>query len=642
MKRIEKIRNSIYRTSLYRLYGNLKIKYKLTIYFTIFGIIIAAFSFLVFRTVATYNFNKIAALMVRSSLEQSDLPGDFISGISGDNLYTDYRETLPFRSVLENEIFVNNGVIWFKVYYSENGSEKWQELIFPRGEVTGFKPAADVPFREENAFVENGVYSFSPLSVLWGRYVSVWINLTRNVDKHRYLMELRLSRKGIVELVGGMEVVTAYSLLIAAFAFMLSHWISRFIARPVRDLNRQAALIASGDFTVKTKQLHEDEIGELSGSLNLMADKIGGYINDLSERMKSIAIMNRIDKAVLATVSRKDLIYRVTSFVSELFSECTVTLVMEEAEKERYHLLTHFEKGVAGKQQENTYVYFSDLGEKIVRNNRSFYSVSMTKDPGMLNFTNTLLKRRFYSFMNIPIILDDAYQGSLIVGKDIDVPFTDSQEQILRALADQVGVAMKSLRFLEEKDKLYSGILEALSKTIDAKSRWTGGHSSRVSLYSDKIASKAGLEEEFAEDLKIAAALHDIGKIGVPELLLDKPGRLTDDEFGIIKSHPESGAAIIESIPGYDRFIKGVLFHHEHWDGSGYPYGLSGESIPLMARILTAADIYDAIKSDRPYRRGMGHKEALTVLNYEKRRKLDPDIADILIGIIADEQWDKI
>ncbi len=201
---------------------------------------------------------------------------------------------------------------------------------------------------------------------------------------------------------------------------------------------------------------------------------------------------------------------------------------------------------------------------------------------------------------------------------------------------------MKSLRFLEEKENLYLGILEALSKTIDAKSRWTGGHSSRVSLYSEKIALKSGLEEDFVEDLKIAAVLHDIGKIGVPELLLDKPGRLTDEEFAIIKSHPESGASIIESIPGYDRFIKGVLFHHEHWDGSGYPYGLSGGDIPLMARILAAADIYDAIISDRPYRRGMGHKEALTVLTYEKGRKLDPGIADILIEIIADEQRDAI
>ena len=642
MRKIEKIRNSFYRTGLYRLYGNLKIKYKLTIYFTIFGIIIAAFSFLVFRTVATYNFNKIAALIVRSGLEHSDLPGDFISGMSGDNLYTDYREALPFRSVMENEIFVNNGVIWFKVYYSENDKEKWQELIFSRGEVTGFKPAGEVPFRYDDAVAGNGIFSFSPLSVFLGRYVSVWINLTRPVDKHRYLMELRLNRKGVVELMGGVKVISVYFLIIAGFAFILAQWSSRFIARPVKDLNRQAALIASGDFNVKTKQLRGDEIGELAGSLNLMADKIGGYINDLSERMKSIAIMNRIDKAVLATVSRKDLIYRVTSFVSELFSECTVTLVLEEAEKKRYHLLTHFEKGVAGKKLENTYVYFSDLGDKIVSSNRSFYSVSITKDPGMLNFTNTLLKRRFYSFMNIPIIMDDAYQGSLIVGKEIDVPFTDSQEQILRALADQVGVAMKSLRFLEEKDNLYLGILEALSKTIDAKSRWTGGHSSRVSLYSEKIALKSKLEEDFVEDLKIAAALHDIGKIGVPELLLDKPGRLTNEEFGIIKSHPERGASIIESIPGYDRFIKGVLFHHEHWDGYGYPYGLSGEDIPLMARILTAADIYDAIISDRPYRKGMGHKEALTVLEYEKGRKLDPQIADILIGIIAEEQGDAI
>jgi HD-GYP domain-containing protein (c-di-GMP phosphodiesterase class II) len=197
---------------------------------------------------------------------------------------------------------------------------------------------------------------------------------------------------------------------------------------------------------------------------------------------------------------------------------------------------------------------------------------------------------------------------------------------------------MKSVKYFEEKENLSLGILLALSKTIDTKSRWTSGHSERVAAYAGKLAVKMGMGESFINDLRISASLHDIGKIGVPEAILDKPDLLSGEEYDVIKRHPQAGVLIVEDIPGHEKFINGILFHHEAWDGSGYPFGLEGRGIPLMGRLIAVADVYDSLISDRPYRSGMELEKALAILVSEKGRKLDPAIVDLMIEIIENEK----
>jgi len=197
---------------------------------------------------------------------------------------------------------------------------------------------------------------------------------------------------------------------------------------------------------------------------------------------------------------------------------------------------------------------------------------------------------------------------------------------------------MKSVRFFEEKENLFLGILMALSKTIDAKSRWTSGHSERVAGYAEKLAAMMGMGDDFLVNLRISANLHDVGKIGVPESILDKSSTLSSGEFDVIKRHPQDGVSIIEEIPGYEKFLNGILFHHEAWNGSGYPFGLEGRGIPLMGRLIAVADVYDSLVSDRPYRSGMSINEALEILISEKGKKLDPGIVDLMIEIIESER----
>lgn len=184
----------------------------------------------------------------------------------------------------------------------------------------------------------------------------------------------------------------------------------------------------------------------------------------------------------------------------------------------------------------------------------------------------------------------------------------------------------------------YMDTVKALSMAVEAKDRYTEGHSARVVNYAEKIGIAMMFSESHLENLKIASLLHDIGKIGIPEAILNKPGSLSDEEYDVIKSHPVIGANIIKDV----NFLKGVVdivkYHHEHYDGSGYPEGLKGDKIPLDAAIISVADAYDAMCSDRPYRKAMPKEKAMSILREEKGKQFNPKVVDVFLKILSSQR----
>ena len=166
----------------------------------------------------------------------------------------------------------------------------------------------------------------------------------------------------------------------------------------------------------------------------------------------------------------------------------------------------------------------------------------------------------------------------------------------------------------------------SLISLIDLRDRYTGGHSSRVAGYCRGIAIHLGLEHEETERIVLAAALHDIGKIGVPDSVLLKEGALTDDEFEWIKKHPEFGWMAVRNVDGFQDASLMVLHHHERWDGGGYPGNLRGKDIPLGATIITVADSFDALTTDRPYRKGRSPVDALAEIARCSGSQFHPDV----------------
>jgi HD-GYP domain-containing protein (c-di-GMP phosphodiesterase class II) len=179
----------------------------------------------------------------------------------------------------------------------------------------------------------------------------------------------------------------------------------------------------------------------------------------------------------------------------------------------------------------------------------------------------------------------------------------------------------------------YLEFVGSLASALDARDQYTAGHSGRVSELSCATAMALGVAGEELNDIRIGALLHDIGKIGISDMVLQKPGKLTEQEFAIVKQHPEIGRRILEGVQGFSPYLAAVELHHENWDGTGYPKGQAGETTPLAARIIHVADAYDAMTTNRPYRTGMSHGEAVHILKKYAGRQFDPRVVDAFVEI---------
>ena len=175
----------------------------------------------------------------------------------------------------------------------------------------------------------------------------------------------------------------------------------------------------------------------------------------------------------------------------------------------------------------------------------------------------------------------------------------------------------------------------AMVNALDAKSPWTKGHSERVAKYAEQVAKELGLEEGKIKNLQLACLLHDIGKIGTYDHLLDKAGKLTDEEFDIVKKHPAQGAAILKEIKQLKDIIPLIKHHHERIDGKGYPDGIKGEEIPFCARILHVADSFDSMTADRPYRPSPGREYAISELKRCSSTRFDPLVVEAFLRVLS-------
>ncbi|MBP3278987.1 MAG: HD-GYP domain-containing protein, partial [Butyrivibrio sp.] len=188
-----------------------------------------------------------------------------------------------------------------------------------------------------------------------------------------------------------------------------------------------------------------------------------------------------------------------------------------------------------------------------------------------------------------------------------------------------------------QNEELFLGIVKSLAAAIDAKDTYTNGHSVRVADYSAEIARRAGYDVSALQRIYITGLLHDVGKIGIPDAIINKNGKLDDEEYAIIKTHPEKGAAILSNIQDMPELSIGARWHHERFDGKGYPEGLMGEDIPEMARIIAIADAYDAMTSNRSYRRSLPQEVVRAEIEKGKGTQFDPIFAEIMLQMIDED-----
>jgi HD-GYP domain-containing protein (c-di-GMP phosphodiesterase class II) len=210
------------------------------------------------------------------------------------------------------------------------------------------------------------------------------------------------------------------------------------------------------------------------------------------------------------------------------------------------------------------------------------------------------------------------------------------EASLLSTAATLLGSHASNLDLIREKEHLLINTVRSLVTALDAKDAYTRGHSERVALFSKRIAETLGFDAASAERLYLSGLLHDVGKIGVSDAVLRKPDKLTDEEFAEIKRHPDEGWSILRDLEQMRYVLPGVLHHHERVDGLGYPDKLTGDSIPLDARIMAVADAYDAMTSDRAYRAGMPHDTAIKILREGAGAQWDAQCVDAFLSVIED------
>ncbi len=288
------------------------------------------------------------------------------------------------------------------------------------------------------------------------------------------------------------------------------------------------------------------------------------------------------------------------------------------------------------------------LGEGIVGRvaleRRSIKVLNLAEEESWIR-KDLILEEGFVSYYGVPLIAKGQLLGVLEVFKRSPIEEDEEWEEYLETLAGQIAIAPDNARLLEslvsanrELSRAYDKTLEGWAYALDLRDKETEGHSQRVTELTLRIAKKMGVRDEDLIHIRRGALLHDMGKIGIPDNILLKPDKLSEEEWEIMKKHPVYAYQMLSRIEYLRPALDIPYCHHEKWDGSGYPRGLKGEEIPLAARIFAVADVFDALTSDRPYRKAWTKESAIEYIKGEAGKHFDPRVVDAFLKVIEEKE----
>jgi putative nucleotidyltransferase with HDIG domain len=361
---------------------------------------------------------------------------------------------------------------------------------------------------------------------------------------------------------------------------------------------------------------------------------LDGWMNKLKrieEKTERLALLSRLGQILNSTLDHKEVRRRAMEAATQLMKAEVGSLLLTDEEKNQLH----FEVAL-GDQEETIKKMTLNIGEGIAG------WVAQSGDPLIVNapekdsrFFRGVDERTEFKTRNIicvPVKVKERTVGVLeAINKKEGEDFDEEDISLFTSLADQVAIALDNARLYQELEDMFFQTAESLADAIEKRDPYTGGHTQRVTQYSLITARHLQLKPVEMKWLKISAVLHDIGKIGIDDQILRKPDRLNPEEFNEIKRHATMGAEIIDHIKHLKNIIPGVKYHHEQLDGTGYPDGLKGEKIPIIAKIVAVADTYDAMTTDRPYRKGLSKEVAIKELRKCSGTQFDQEVVEAFI-----------
>jgi len=397
---------------------------------------------------------------------------------------------------------------------------------------------------------------------------------------------------------------------------------------PLSVLKEGTKRISEGDFGNRVEIDSGDEFEELARSFNVMADTLGKEF-----RIKEG--MGRTLQSILSETEKGKIVRALLTNVGSVVPCDRAGVSLLDLPGKPGSAPTCTREGSASDPSGIGRIMTFLEASEFERLQTIKTAVATTPEGEFRGFFSRWPQPHPATFLLSPLVYQGELLGLLSLGyMDPQEPETGSLER-LRQVADQVSVALSRAALVEEVHENDMGILHALSRAVDTNSHWTSGHSQRVTDLAMEIGWELGLPPKEVDLLHRGGLLHDIGKLGVPSAILDKPGKLTEEEFAIVKRHPSSGAEILRPIPALQNTIPIVVQHHERYDGSGYPLGLPREDISIHARILAVADVVDALTSNRPYRSGWPREKVLSYILENSGKQFDPGVVNVFMKIAA-------
>ena len=393
-----------------------------------------------------------------------------------------------------------------------------------------------------------------------------------------------------------------------------------------------ALIFITGKNFARILRAKNEELNQNKKILEEFNDKLEEKVRHRTLGLKNskdqLSVLYQISRTINSTLKLDDILQTILDFSIKISGADRGSIMLLDKKKHIFFIKIPYDKSeknidkIIFTENENTIGW-------VVKNKKPLYIEDLESDKYFTKIK--IIHRQIKQLFIIPIIVEGNVIGVINLE---NTSLTSETIELLKSFSEGAAVAINNAHLYQKIQESYFEIVKALAQAIEAKDPYTHGHSARVVEYATLIAQKLNLQEEEKEQLKYAAMLHDIGKIGVSGLILNAPRILTNEEYDEIKKHPSIGENIIQHVTLLQPIKLLIRYHHEWYNGKGYPDGLSGENIPLGARILAVADVYDAMKSDRPYRKALTEETAIQELRRGNGTQFDPKIVEIFLEIL--------
>ncbi len=436
--------------------------------------------------------------------------------------------------------------------------------------------------------------------------------------------------KNIDATMGYARLVIFWMVASGIFGFIL-------IRRPVKailQLINKAKNIAEGNLDEKIVVARRDELKDLASAFNRITADLEKKIAELEySRSLTRELFQKIGHAITSSQRMDALLTLINQSVRKVLRGESSFITLYEPDSRKLYL-----KAYSGSQRDlNENMQLPDnkgvMGFVIKNKKPMIIKKGGVEDNLPAQYREEILK--YTTILCVPIIEKDEVKGVVGVSDLLDTDKIDTDDLFLMEnIAGQIATSLENFALNKNIEETYYQTLITLARVVEAKDPYSAGHLERVSKYVSKMADRLKLEPETKKMLIGGAILHDLGKVGIQDSILKKEGKFSEEEYSIMKQHSIIGENILKPLRTMSKLSSLVRHHHEMYDGSGYPDGLMGEDIPLTSRMLAVADIYDALTTDRPYRKAMSKEEAVKTLRSYAGNKLDPKLVEIFISII--------